>query len=169
MIRKKSVPFDFVLELLAEMEPYTKLMFGCTSVYVGSRIVFILRDRGNPAPDDGVWIATTADHHASLRAELPSMRDIELFGPGPTGWQVLPVSADGFEESVRLACEMVLKGDERIGKTPKTKLGRSSEKTKKTSRVEKKIARGSAKKKKAGSSESPALQTPKSSNKSRKR
>ncbi len=145
---KKAIPHDFVLELLDEMEPYTKPMFGCTAVYVGSKIVFILRDRGNSPPDDGVWIATTGEHHASLRRDLPSMRDIEIFGPGPTGWQVLPVSADDFEESVRLACEFVLNGDERIGKVPKARVSRS--------------------KKKAGSQKRPAQQTPKSSKKKKR-
>jgi hypothetical protein len=118
----KPIPFEFVLEWLDELAPYTNPMFGCTAVYVGNKIVFILRDRGNSPPDDGVWIATTAEHHESLRRDLPSMRDIEIFGPGPTGWQVLPVSSGDFEESVRLACDFVLRGDERIGKIPKSRL-----------------------------------------------
>lgn len=44
------------------------------------------------------------------------------FGPGPTGWQVLPVNSDDFEESVIKACQLVIKRDPRIGKVPKIKL-----------------------------------------------
>jgi hypothetical protein len=85
MKAKKPIPFEFVLEALARAKPYTKPMFGCTSVYVGEKIMLILRDRPEPAPDRGVWVATTTEHHAGLRRDLPSLRSIELFGPGPTG------------------------------------------------------------------------------------
>ena len=117
----KAIPFDFVLEALARGKPYTKPLFGCTAVYVGERIVFALRQKAEGTADNGIWLATTAEHHASLRRDFPSMRSIELFGPGPTGWQVLPVSAPDFEESVFRACALVLRGDPRIGKIPKTK------------------------------------------------
>lgn len=168
----KPIPFEFVLEWLDALAPYTKPMFGCTSVYVGDRIVFILRNRGDSPPDDGVWIATTTEHHESLRRDLPSMRDIEIFGPGPTGWQVLPASSGDFEESVRLACELVLRGDERIGKIPKTRLRSGKKEASKI--ASKKTAKSTGKKKpasskkQAGSRKKPARQTPKSS-KSRKR
>ncbi len=118
---KKPVPFDFVLSELEDLSPYIKPMFGCTSVYVGEKIVFILRQRGNPLPDDGVWLATTGEHHASLQKDFPSMRSLEIFGPGPTGWQVLPVDAEDFEDNVLRACEMVRQGDPRIGKIPKSR------------------------------------------------
>lgn len=125
---KKKVPFEFVLEELASLQPYTKPMFGCTSVYVDDRIVFILRDKPEPKKDRGVWVATTAEHHKSLRNDLPSMRSIALFGPGPTGWQVLPDSSPRFEDDVLKACQIVLKGDPRIGKVPKRKSVRKKEK-----------------------------------------
>jgi hypothetical protein len=40
--------------------------------------------------------------HGSLRRKLPNLRSIAAFGVGETGWQVLPVDAGDFEESVRL-------------------------------------------------------------------
>ena len=123
---KKPVPFDFVLSELESLAPYTKPMFGCTAVYVGDKIVFILRQKGNPLPDDGVWVATTGEHHASLKKDFPSIRSIELFGPGPTGWQVLPADADDFEDSVLKACQFVLRNDERIGKIPKSRWKKKS-------------------------------------------
>ena len=116
----KKVPFSFVLDELEALSPTTRPMFGCTAVYVGPRIVLILRERQGSA-DDGVWIATTAEHHASLRAELPSIRSITVFGPGESGWQVIPAAAESFEEEALRACELVRRGDPRVGKIPKPK------------------------------------------------
>ena len=118
--KKRTIPFDFVLEELADVDPWTRPMFGAVAVYVGEKIVFILRD-GKDDEDNGVWVATTKEHHASLRRELPSLRSILVFGKGETGWQVLPVDASDFEESVLRACALVRAGDARIGKTPKAK------------------------------------------------
>ena len=122
----KKVPFDFVLEELATLGPWTRPMFGCHAVYVEDKIVLILRDKKNPRRDDGVWIATTEEHHASLRRDLPGMRSISvLAGGGVTGWQVLPAESDDFEQSVLRACAMVLAGDPRIGKVPKPRRKRA--------------------------------------------
>ena len=114
----KKLPFDFVLEEIADLGPYTKPMFGCHAVYVDERIVFILREKRAGDGDDGVWVATTREHHASLARELPSMRSIGVLGSGVTGWQILPADGDGFEEEVRRACALVLARDPRIGKVP---------------------------------------------------
>ena len=71
---KKPVPFEFVLELIDRLYPRTKPMFGCTAVYIGSKIVFVLRERPDQTQDNGVWIATIKDHHESLRHDLPAIR-----------------------------------------------------------------------------------------------
>lgn len=113
---KRALPFDFVLETLSDLDPETKPMFGCTAIYVGDKIVLILREKGDE--DDGVWLATTHEHHASLKRELPSMRSISLFGPKVTGWQNLPAESATFEEDALRACEIVRAGDARIGKVP---------------------------------------------------
>jgi len=115
----KKIPFDFVLDELAALAPWTRPMFGCTAVYVEEKIVLILRERRDD--DDGVWLATTREHHDSLRRELPSLRSITVLGAGETGWQVLPRDSDDFEESVLHACALVRAGDSRIGKVPKVK------------------------------------------------
>jgi hypothetical protein len=120
---RKAVPFEFVLDALHSLSPRTNPMFGCLAVYVGKKIVFILRDKGGQ-PDDGVWLATTLEHHASLRAEFPNMRSIQMFGKVVTGWQVLPVDAPDFEEAALRACELIAAGDARIGKVPKAKKAR---------------------------------------------
>jgi hypothetical protein len=117
--RPKKLPFDFVLAELEEMGPTTRPMFGCHAIYVDDKIVFILRDKKSPPEDDGVWVATTREHHEALRRDLPSLRSITvLAGGGVTGWQILPAEADDFEESVLFACDLVKKRDPRVGKIP---------------------------------------------------
>lgn len=118
---RKAPPHEFVLEALTALKPRTNPMFGCLAVYVGPKIVLILRDRPSYPDDNGVWLATTQEHHESLRREFPSMRAIQLFGKPETGWQVLPASSPDFEESALRACELVLARDPRIGKIPKAK------------------------------------------------
>ena len=116
--KKKALPHPFVLDALEAALPETRPMFGCIAVYVGEKIVMVLRDKGPQDPDNGVWLATIHEHHDSLRRELPSLRSITVFGSGVTGWQVLPVTGAGFEEEALHACEMILVGDPRIGKIP---------------------------------------------------
>lgn len=127
--KRKRVPHEFVLEALAELEPRTNPMFGCLAVYVGEKIVLILRDkRDHTAADDGVWLATTKEHHESLRREFPNMRSIAVFEKEVTGWQVLPVSAPDFETAALRACELIIAKDPRIGKVPKKKAAKRSKK-----------------------------------------
>ena len=125
--RRKPIPHEFVLDALASLSPRTRPMFGCLAIYVQDKIVLILRDKPNQTStqtaDNGVWLATTAEHHQSLRREFPSMRSIDVLGKNVlcgkvTGWQVLPADAPDFEEAALRACELVLAGDPRIGKVP---------------------------------------------------
>jgi len=116
--REKPAPHGFVLDALARLGPTTRPMFGCLAVYVEDKIVLILRDKPVPEADNGVWIATTEEHHASLSVEFPSMRSISVFGKGVTAWQVLPASAPDFEEAALHACALIHAGDPRIGKIP---------------------------------------------------
>jgi hypothetical protein len=115
---RKTVPHEFVLEALAALSPHTRSMFGCLAVYVGDKIVVILRDRRDATADNGVWLATTVEHHQSLRRSFPNMRSIQVFQKEVTDWQVLPVDAPDFEESALAACDLILARDARIGKLP---------------------------------------------------
>src|SRR5579872_3099329 len=118
---RKAPPFEFVLDALFAVSPRTHPMFGCLAVYVGQKIVLILRDKQGAQPDNGVWLATTREHHESLRRDFPNMRSIEVLGKDVTGWQVLPADAPDFEEAALRACELVLARDSRIGKVPAKK------------------------------------------------
>jgi len=138
---RKPLPHEFVLDALAPLSPRTRPMFGCLAVYVRDKvpdkvhdkIVLILRDKPDQTADNGVWLATTEEHHQSLRREFPNMRSIQVLikqvsrkrvlskqalKKKVTSWQVLPADAQDFEEAALRACELVLVGDSRIGKVP---------------------------------------------------
>jgi len=116
--QRHAIPHEFVLDAIAALSPETRSMFGCLAVYVGDQIVLILRDKHDKTADNGVWLATTGEHHDSLRREFPNMRSIQVLGKGVTGWQVLPVDAPDFEEAALRACELIIAKDFRIGKVP---------------------------------------------------
>jgi len=116
--QRKPIPHAFVLDALSPLSPYTRPMFGCLAIYVKDKIVLILRDKPTNTADNGVWLATTQEHHQSLRREFPNMRSIQVLGKPVTGWQVLAVDAPDFESAALRACQLVLAGDARIGKIP---------------------------------------------------
>lgn len=109
-----------MLERLGPVVTRIQPMFGCYAIYVGERLVLILRQRPSYEQDNGVWLATAKEHRTSLKKIFPAMRPVELLGK-ETNWQVLSMETDDFEESALTACELVLRGDPRIGKVPKKK------------------------------------------------
>jgi hypothetical protein len=115
---RSRVPHEFVLDVLEPLSPETRPMFGCLAVYVKEKVVLILRDHRDHVADNGVWLATSAEHHGSLRREFPHMRSIQMFGTPVTSWQVLPSDTGDFEEAALHACELVLSRDPRIGRVP---------------------------------------------------
>lgn len=122
---RKSVPHRFVLDALSPLDPETRSMFGCLAIYVEDKIVLALRDKSDHIADNGVWLATSEEHHESLRREFPNMRSIQVFGKPITAWQILPVDALDFEEAALRACELIVARDPRIGKVPKRRVSRS--------------------------------------------
>lgn len=129
---RRRVPYEFVLDAIAAAAPLTKPMFGCLAVYVEDKIVLVLRDKPDGSADNGVWLATTKEHHASLVREFPNMRSIRVLSQSVTGWQVLPADASDFEESALRACELVLASDPRIGKVPPPRRLSRTTRTRKT-------------------------------------
>jgi hypothetical protein len=121
MGKNTTIPFDFVLEEISRLEPRVRPMFGCHAIYIGEKIVLIVRKKAEGDPDNGVWITTAPEHHESLKKMFPAMRSIKLFGEKTSSWQILPEDADDFEESAMKACALILKNDPRIGKIPKKK------------------------------------------------
>src|SRR6516162_6706160 len=132
--QRKPIPHAFVLDALSPLSPYTRPMFGCLAIYVKDKIVLILRDKPKSTADNGVWLATTQEHHQSLRREFPNMRSIQVLGKRVTGWQVLPVDTPDFESAALRACELVLAGDARIGKIPGARASKFSKAAKRSAK-----------------------------------
>jgi hypothetical protein len=130
--QRRSVPHQFVLDALSALSPETRPMFGCVAVYVGDKIMFALRDKQEHPADNGVWLATTKEHHDSLRQEFPNMRSIGVLGKNVTGWQILPADSLDFEEAALHACEMIIAKDSRIGKIPPARRAKTTAAKKKT-------------------------------------
>jgi len=124
----KKIPFEFVLEELFQLDPMVRPMFGCHAVYVGEKIVMILRDKeGVHEESNGIWIATAAEHHASLKKDFPTATTVEILSmPGrETPWRMIHRDDENFEEYALKLCGLIRKKDPRIGKIPKAKKKKS--------------------------------------------
>ena len=121
VIGRKRLPHEFVLDAIAEVRPTTRAMFGTLAVYVGEKIVFLLRDRPDDQQANGVWLAVLPEFQESLHAEFPNAGTVRIMGKDISGWRLLAVDADDFEASALHACELVVKNDPRIGKVPNKK------------------------------------------------
>jgi|ERR1022692_3234364 hypothetical protein len=117
---KKNIPFEFVFDHLFPLEARAKKMFGLFAIYIGEKIVLILRQRNDHPGTNGVWVATNQAHHKSFKNDIPSLRSISDLSNGlkETEWQLIPVDAEGFEYSVIKVCELIKQGDLRVGRIP---------------------------------------------------
>lgn len=113
---KKDGPFPFVLEELVSLRPTIKRMFGFTYVYLEHKLLFALRDSVKRSGTNGLWIFTTYEHLESLAREFPLLPRRQLWRSGKNCWIVLASRLEDFEEYAFKACELVLKGDRRVGR-----------------------------------------------------
>ena len=113
---KKPFPFPFVLEELESLRPTIKRMFGFTYVYLDHKLLFSLRDSVNQPGTNGIWIYTAAEHLESLAREFPQLPKRQLWRSGNNGWVVLASRLEDFEDYAFKACELVLNGDQRVGR-----------------------------------------------------
>lgn len=122
--KPRPVAYPFVLDALEEHEPTTRPLFGSTAVYLGERVFFILRKKGDA--DDGVWVAFDEDREADALAALPNLAKITRL-PNVRCWRKLAASRASFEDDVLEACRLAGAADGPLGKIPvrqKTKRGK---------------------------------------------
>jgi len=158
---KKSPPYSFILEELDGIVTSVKPMFGAYGLYRDHQILMILRKKEKFDNDTGMWLGVVPGAHDSIKKEIPELRDLEMFGPGPTGWQVLGEDLSNFEEVALQICELIKKNDPRIGRTPKSRI--------KSASTAKKNTPPSKKRKLSPSKAKEAKPKPKKQTKSRKK
>lgn len=115
---KRRDPFPFVLEELSAIRPIVKRMFGFTSVYLDDKLLCSLRDSVKQPGSNGMWLYTTTEHIESLAREFPQLSKRQLWRSraGNKAWVVLAARLEEFEEYALKACELILNGDQRIGR-----------------------------------------------------
>ena len=113
---KRRDPFPFVLEELNSIRPTIKRMFGFTSVYLDDKLLCSLRDSARQPGSNGMWLYTTTEHVESLGREFPQLPKRQLWRSGKNAWVILASRLEDFEEYAFKACELILKGDKRIGR-----------------------------------------------------
>jgi len=121
---KPRPPHEFVLEALEPLNPEVKRMFSGFAVYLGDRIVCMLREHAKSPQDNGVWLVlseTTNPEDRKLRREFPSLRAIDLIGGKIGHWLLIPSDGPDFETEALHACELLLRHDPRLGRIPESR------------------------------------------------
>jgi len=119
------MPFPFVLEELLPVRPTVKQMFGFTHIYLDERLVCSLRDSAKQPATNGMWVYTTVDQIESLSKEFPELPRRNLWRSGRNGWVIISSRLELFEEYAFRACELILRGDRRVGRITRGRLPRS--------------------------------------------
>ena len=112
-------PFRFFLDLLLPLDLSHIKMFGVDAYYLEGRMLFALREKETQPQDNGIWIATTKQHHQKLRHQFKSIKPIEEHRI--KSWLMLDSQHDAFEADAFYLAELIIKRSELIGTTPKAK------------------------------------------------
>ena len=121
---KQKPPHAFVVDALAPLHPEVRRMFSGFAVYIGDRIVCMLRDHPKSLVDNGVWLVLsdiTRPNDPTLRKDFPSLRPIELLRNKIGHWLLLPSDSPAFEQEALHACDLLLRHDPRLGRIPKSR------------------------------------------------
>ena len=121
---KLKPPHAFVLEALMPLNPAVRRMFSGFAVYLGDRLVCMLRDHAKSPRDNGVWLVLsdgTSPTDPELRREFPSIRSIELLRNKIGHWLLIPSDSSSFEMDALHLCDLLLRHDARFGRVPESR------------------------------------------------
>ena len=128
--KRSPLPYPFILEALAPLHPEVRPMFGGHSIYIGDKVVFMLRDRPSTPADNGLWLIftnqedaelPTPTHPNPLRSQFPSLRPIQLLEGKIKHWLLLPADSEDFESEALKACDLALAHNPHLGRIPKSR------------------------------------------------
>ncbi len=96
-------------------------MFGCYGIYAEGKLCLFLMNREKPLirsegepMQKGVYVASTAEFADELSSVFPNA-EFEMLKKGKV-WIFISEELAEFENYVIAACEMISKGDKRIGR-----------------------------------------------------
>jgi hypothetical protein len=111
------LPYDFVIRALYPVRPKVKKLLGGYGLYLNKKLILFLRDRVDINPEfNGVFVATVPEFFKELQQEIHTSRMEFDFDGSKDSWIFISEDLSDFEQKVTLACELIKKGDERIGK-----------------------------------------------------
>jgi hypothetical protein len=103
-------PLRWIAEAFsADPTYFTKSMFGCKAIYLGSRLVLATSARSEPW--NGLLCPTEREYHPELQALVPALQPHSVLGK----WLYLSRSVDQFEQYAMRITERILDGDQRWG------------------------------------------------------
>lgn len=112
----KSIPYDFVFDYLP-LGIIVKPMFGMHYIYLGKKIMIILRKRDNEPELNGIWVATSKEHHQTLQTNIPELGAFFIDNDERHGnWLFIADDSENLEEATIKVCELIVHGDLRIGR-----------------------------------------------------
>ena len=121
---RPKIPHQFVLEALAPLHPEVRRLFSGFGVYSGNRLLLVLREHVKSPQDNGIWLVLSEGTNAAdenLRRDFPSIRRIELLRGKIGHWLLLPSDDADFETLALRACDLILRHDPRLGRTPQSR------------------------------------------------
>ena len=83
--------------------------------------MLVLRKAGKNLDLNGVWVATSKEHHQSLQNDALGLTDFILDNGDKhdSGWRLIREDHEDFESAVIRICELISHGDQRIGRITK--------------------------------------------------
>lgn len=114
--QRKAIPFPFVIDELESLRPTIRSVFGFTHVYLEDKLLFSLRDSTTQTGSNGIWLYTTTEQADSLAREFTDLPRRQIWRSGKKAWIILASRLPEFEEHAFKACELILRGDRRIGR-----------------------------------------------------
>ena len=114
--KRSQLPFSFIIDELESLRPTLKSAFGFTHIYLEDKLLCSLRDSATQPGTNGMWLYTTTEHADSLAGEFPDLPRRQIWRSGKKAWIVLASRLADFEEHAFRACELILLGDQRIGR-----------------------------------------------------
>ena len=114
--QRRSLPFPFIIDELEPLRPTVRNVFGFTHVYLEDKLLFSLRDAATRTGSNGMWLYTTTENADSLANEFPDLPRRQIWRSGKKAWVILASRLGDFEENALRACELILRGDRRIGR-----------------------------------------------------